>query len=130
MLNYIFALVMLVIVLAAHSFGLTGAYVEYGWYDIMMHILGGMGIALSVIAFLPLFKRFWMAIIKKPVRNSRRFVVGIVIFVGIVWELFEIYFNITSYPLWTKMYYLDTLKDLVDDTIGALVVVYVFMRHN
>ncbi len=116
MLTYLWALIILAIVLVAHLLGLTGLYVTFFWYDIMMHILGGVGIGLFVTAIIKLHGR--------EIINKHRVIICSVIIVGMGWELFEIYFRLTGYPLWSKMYYIDTVKDLIDDTIGALVVVY------
>lgn len=88
----------------------------YFWYDIMMHILGGVGIGLFVAAIINLHGQ--------SIKNKRKFIIFSVIIVGFVWELFEIYYDLNGYPLWSKLYYLDTIKDLIDDTIGASLVAY------
>lgn len=121
MIIYIFALIILAIVLVAHIFGLTGPYVTIFGYDIMMHVLGGIGIGLFVAAIIKMHGQ--------NIINKRRLIIISVIVVGMVWELFEIYYKLTGYPLWTKLYYIDTVKDLIDDTIGALIVAY-FVTKN
>ncbi len=122
MITYIFALVILAIVLVAHMFGLTGPYVTIPGYDIMMHILGGVGIGLFFAAFIKLHGQF--------IVNKRSVIIWGVIIVGLVWEYFEIHFKLTGHPLWSKLYYIDTVKDLIDDTIGALIVVYLINRSK
>jgi hypothetical protein len=122
MLTYIYALVILAFVLAAHIFGLTGAYVAYSWYDIMMHVLGGVGIALFVAALIKLHGQ--------NIVHKRLFIIAAVFIVGLGWELFEIYYQLTGYPLWSKMHYIDSIKDLIDDTIGAIIVSYIVIRKN
>ena len=120
---YIFALVVLTAVLLAHLLGINGLYFQYSFYDIFMHILGGVGIGLFITAFVKSnFSHFTNAL------HVRRNIVIGVFLVGIVWELFEIYFNIAGAPLWTKAYYIDTVKDLIDDMIGGAIVAWVAFR--
>lgn len=117
MITYIWALIVLIVVLGTHLLGLTGLYITVFWYDIMMHILGGVGIALFVLA--------WVKIHGGNIIEKRRFIIICTIIAGLVWELFEMYYGLNGYPLWSKMYYFDTIKDLIDDTIGAVIVAYV-----
>src|SRR5690606_38538450 len=112
------ALIVLGIVLGAHIFGIDGLYVSISGYDIMMHFLGGAGIGLFLIALLKSFKADAI---------SMRNVIWGVLFIGLIWELFEIYFRITGHPLWTKLYYVDTVKDLINDGIGGAVVSYLYV---
>lgn len=122
MKTYISALVVLGIVLFAHISGLDGLYYQIDSYDIFMHILGGVGIGLFSAALLRSYRygAFF----------SRKNIVLMVIVVGIVWELFEIYFKLTGHPLWTKLYYIDTVKDLVDDTIGGVFIAWIVNRKR
>lgn len=120
MFTYISALVILFIVLKAHILGVNGLYYLIPGYDIMMHILGGIGIALFVVALLRTFKQDSFFNIK--------FIVLSVFIIGIVWELFEIYFQITGHPLWSNLYFKDTIKDLINDTIGGLFVAYIVTK--
>ncbi len=88
--------------------------------DIPLHLLGGMGISFFIMAFLDS---------RTFIKNNNTFIIVGSIFVGIVWELFEIYYNITGYDVGTKMYYIDTAKDLVNDTLGAVIALW-FIRSN
>jgi len=110
------ALLVLALTLAGHIIGMKFLYAAFPIYDIPMHIIGGIGIALFVSALIN------SKVIK--VKNKKRAIIIIVFMVGIVWELFEIRYDIAGYPLWTKAYYLDTLKDLLDDVIGASLVAW------
>src|SRR4051812_38249864 len=105
MRKYVVALIIVALVLYMHLAGLGGLYLRYGWYDIFMHIFGGIGIGLFVLAIIDK-NRPYMA-------NKRRNIIIWVILAGLLWELFEAVYNVSGYPLGTKMYYLDTLKDLV-----------------
>lgn len=120
MRTYISAMVVLAIVLAAHIFGLDGLYYRIDSYDIFMHILGGVGIGLFAAALLRSYR--------SGMYFSKKNVVYMVVIVGIVWELFEIYYQITGHPLWTELYYIDTVKDLIDDTIGGTFIAWVLGR--
>ncbi len=116
MLTYAFALIILTAVLYGHIFGLHGWYMQIPAYDIGLHILGGIGIGL-----------FLTAIVRMNIPKIRYpriiIIIGVLIF-GLVWEGFEIYFNIAGYHLWTRMYYIDTVKDLCDDIIGGSIVAF------
>jgi hypothetical protein len=120
MKTYISAFVILTIVLFAHISGLDGLYYQIDSYDIFMHILGGVGIGLFATALLRSYR--------SGMCFSRRNIIFGVILVGIVWELFEIHFKLTGHPLWTKLYYIDTVKDMMDDTIGGAFVAWIMNR--
>lgn len=100
-------LFVLILILILHLFGMyEHLYISYWYYDIILHILGGVGIALSALF-----------ILKNP-----RYIILITIVAGILWELFEAYYGITGAPVGSYSHKIDTVKDLVDDTLGALVV--------
>ncbi|MEK7641852.1 MAG: hypothetical protein AAB365_02550 [Patescibacteria group bacterium] len=122
MRTYFFALVILSAVLLAHMFGLTGAYVDIDGYDIMMHILGGVGIGLFVAAILKLHGQH--------VKHPRLTIIFWVIIAGLLWEFFEIYYDLIGYPFGTKGYWVDTIKDMIDDTIGGAVVAWITNRKH
>lgn len=90
--------------------------IEYYWYvifpplDLFMHFLGGVCIALSVFY-----------VLKKP-----RHIILFTILGGIAWELIEVYGDISGYPFGTHMYYLDSTKDLILDTIGGVLVFLIY----
>ncbi len=77
-------------------------YWRYEWFDILMHYLGGIAIAAFVIALLVR-------------RRMNSFVAALVVlYVG--WEVFEYVFGIQR----EANYALDTVIDLVMDSIGSL----------
>ncbi|MEI8328168.1 MAG: hypothetical protein WCG02_03470 [Candidatus Taylorbacteria bacterium] len=125
MLTYIFALIILFIMLVAHIFGINGLYYHYPFYDIFMHVLGGAGIGLLLIAFIRSnFSNFANILFLR-----RKVVLGVLV-VGLMWELFEMYFDIAGAPLWTTAYYIDTAKDLINDVIGASIVAWLIFRKK
>ena len=122
MLVYIFALVVLSAVLVAHLFGIDGWYYQFEPYDTIMHFAGGAGIGLFVAGLVH-------TCYDRTKITFRNIFIGVMI-AGVGWELFEIYFEITGHPLWTTLYYLDTVKDLIMDTLGGLVVTYLMTRNH
>ena len=94
-------------------------YYRYPGFDIPMHILGGMGIAFSVYwfitTFFPKYKQsFWS-------------IIFFTLLAGICWELFEAINDIAGAPVGTPKYYLDLTKDVVNDTLGAIIAAW-FLR--
>ncbi|MFA6158740.1 MAG: hypothetical protein WC763_03930 [Candidatus Paceibacterota bacterium] len=115
-----FALLCLVAIL--HSVAEVESYYwTVWWYDIMMHFLGGAWVALAILwaSEMP-----FAGFIKS--RLSIRSIVLSVIVVGVVWEIYELAFGLTS--VHTIGYALDTAHDLVMDTAGAGVVSLVWKR--
>ena len=122
MKTYISALIILGIVLVAHISGLDGLYYQVESYDIFMHILGGVGIALFGVGLLRSYRagRYF----------SRKNILLFVLAIGVVWELFEVYYQLTGHPLWSTLYYIDTAKDMVDDMLGGGIVAWIMGRKE
>jgi hypothetical protein len=121
-MRYFISLLVLILVLILHVKGIHGLYHKIPLYDVYMHILGGIGIALFV-----------SALINSRILRPKSVFWGVVLgtlAIGFFWEFFEIYYNIAKYPLWTKLYYLDTLKDLVDDVVGGMLVAFLSALYN
>ncbi len=118
--TYIPALLSVILLAWLHSMASAGHwYVRYPGFDILMHILGGMGLAFSVYwilrTFFPRYRcSFWHIIL-------------VTFIAGAMWEVFEAINNIAGAPVGTPRYYLDLAKDLVNDTLGAIVAAY-FLR--
>jgi hypothetical protein len=92
-----------------------GIYGSVVWYDIFMHILGGFSIGFSVAAAMELHggRIGW----------RRTLILAVVLAAGIAWEIFEAYYDIAGAPFGTHAYWIDTVKDLIDDFIGGLLAV-------
>ncbi len=87
-------------------------YWKYMWFDIPMHVLGGVCVALGIF-ILPVFR------IRIPQRYMRLLpVLGVVSIVGILWELFEMGLGL---PAFEEQYAVDTCIDLVMDLIGGCI---------
>jgi len=120
---YLWAMFVLFLVMVGNIVGITNhLYVSIDSYDIFMHIAGGLGIGLFVAAALELHA--------PGVLRTRSMVIGAVLAAGIAWELFEVYYGIAGAPLGTKAYWVDTIKDLIDDTLGGFVVAFVHARFR
>jgi hypothetical protein len=88
-------------------------YFTLPWFDFILHLLGGVAVGFAYVLFVSLryartakFNRFYD-------------LVGVfvsIMFVGILWEVFEWYAGI-AYAI--EGYVQDTSLDLVADTIGA-----------
>ncbi len=117
---YLYVLLGAIITLVAHMAGINGFYYTIFQYDIYMHILGGITIGLFLYALISSFKL--------DLLNKRRNIIFGVFIIGIIWELFEAYYNIAGAPIGTKAYYIDTIKDLINDIIGGTVIAFLFIK--
>jgi hypothetical protein len=84
------------------------------WHDMIMHFIAGVVVAMTAVLFYQiLFKKYnWF-------RNNLVLVAVLAtLVVGLLWEYFELHFEITSLAdgmaFWT-----DTFSDLVLDTLGG-----------
>lgn len=100
-------------------------YWTHKWVDIPMHIFGGALVSLIglwVIYFSP-FRKFFLGNSKKVYITS----VLIAFIVGFLWEVFELRFGLISYSFIERV---DSIKDLFDDIIGALIAGWYFIKKN
>ena len=128
MRTYLYAIIAIIILFFAQTLGgIYDLYIRFPGYDIPMHILGGVGIGFSIVAVLRTLLRS-NGLASKLGKNisSKKFYSLTIFFVflgGFLWELFEAYYNIAGAPVGSKAYYIDTVKDLMDDTIGGIIVI-------
>lgn len=109
------------IVLAGLNYiaGIFYFYWTLGWYDYMMHFLGGMSIALLVA---------WFISHKNFSRTNALIIIFLAtMIVGGAWEVFE-YVNGITFAI--EGYTLDTIHDLLMDALGALIVGYLYIRKR
>jgi uncharacterized membrane protein YoaK (UPF0700 family) len=112
--TYIPTLIILLIIAVTHKIAADyHLYVRYYGVDVIMHILGGAGLALAIywilVTFLPRFTpSFWTIILLS-------------FGAGIAWEILEGVYDIAGAPLGTLRYYVDTAKDLSNDMLGAII---------
>jgi len=111
-----FALIIIIALL--HYLALDRAYYwTISWYDIMMHFLGGVWVALFALWIFSSRKISFL-----PLRISFLQIVSLVICIGIIWELYEILFGLTFVS--DPEYLGDTMLDLIMDTIGGICVAF------
>jgi hypothetical protein len=94
-----------------HYRGITyDLYWALWWYDLLVHFLGGMWVALFFVWIVQ-----WLGM--SVTRTSAMFLIGIgaTIVVGFAWEMFELATGMVEIAYWR-----DTLIDLVMDVSGAL----------
>ncbi|CAN5759976.1 hypothetical protein BH11PAT2_BH11PAT2_02700 [soil metagenome] len=97
------ALVLSAALLAAHLYALsTYFYWHHRWFDIPMHILGGIAIGSFLLAFFSV-KRAWLYF-------------AAMLSITVLWEVFEYYAGISRGQ---PDYWFDTIKDIADGMIGA-----------
>jgi hypothetical protein len=116
-----FALLILIALL--HYIALDRAYYwTVSWYDIMMHFLGGLWVALFIV---------WVvqSNIFPFLRSHLSFasLLVCVIGVGLVWEYYEIFFGLTFVT--DPEYWGDTALDLVMDTVGGSIGTFISKKN-
>jgi hypothetical protein len=123
--TYIPAVLVLVVLLTLHKFAIAGHwYIRYAGFDILMHILGGVGLALSTYWILvTFFSKYFKA--GYPMFWT---LMGFTFLLGVAWEGMEGLYDIASAPVGTSKYYFDSFKDLVNDMLGAIIAAYFIER--
>lgn len=111
--NQIYLVLFLLIILFA--FNNLAAYISlywiYRWFDIPMHFIGGALISwLAYIIF-----ALWRNDKSIPWVYALIFSFGL----GFIWEIIEFYYKVAQL---VPYYYLDTVKDILVDMMGGLVV--------
>lgn len=94
------------------------------WYDIMMHFLGGLWVALFSL---------WVCasgrVLFLPQRVSWGKVLVVVLVVGLFWEFYELLFGLTFTS--DPEYWGDSVLDMVMDTAGGLIgAILLNKNHN
>jgi hypothetical protein len=98
-------------------------YWQYLWFDIPMHILGGVCVALGV-SILPFLRIHFF----EKHQNISTYL-AIVLCVGVVWEIFEYGAGI-SIILSLADFIIDTILDLCMDLFGGIIGYAFVMRLN
>jgi len=89
------------------------------WYlDMPMHFLGGVWLGLAIILFFKINKISLILILK--------IILG-VLFIGILWEFFEVIIN--DYITQNYFNLLDTLSDLSFDISGGIFAIVYFLKR-
>ncbi len=119
------SLIVYVFVVFAILYGLTllfGWFDTIAWFDVPMHLIGGMWIGL---VFLYLFSGFFQSDVYAHHAERVKVLllgIGFAAFIGILWEFFE--FGLDAFfSLALQVSVADNMKDLLMDIIGGGVVV-------
>jgi putative membrane protein len=92
-------------------------YWHYWWFDIVMHGLGGLWVALIAL-WLYCFSRFSRKSLGVSRHSLFAIAVGSTVLIGVGWEIFEYVSNLT-FVLPFENYIGDTLADLAMDLAGS-----------
>ena len=115
---------LLVVIVTVHAFCLAyRIYYSYPWFDIPMHVLGGVLVGLLVLWFFAHVRHFQIKHFKS--QSLALVLLGVLAF-GIAWEVYEVYlgFTDTNFP----GYIADLYGDLGADVIGALLAYLYFVE--
>ncbi len=91
-------------------------YYEIWWLDIPMHIFGGFGVAWFFISLFTVLKK----------SHALRVILFCTLLIAVSWEIFERILDIFAIRAWNG--WVDTIKDLIDGMIGALIAYKIFSK--
>lgn len=102
-------------------------YWTFRWFDIPMHILGGIWLGLATLWLCNQARYAWCKFLCIVNRTFLTAIVGGVC-VGLVWEIYE--FCIWQYTGFahSQDYALDTVLDLVNVVVGAVIGAWAYQR--
>jgi len=117
----------LILIVVLHFFGAHFFwYWTYKWFDIPMHFLGGLWVALTTLWISCYFGHINSIVNYKL--KTLLIVLFSVIVIGISWEIFEIIGKITF--IQDVGYWSDTLGDLLNDFLGGIVAYLYFIKRK
>ena len=112
------AILFALITCALYWYGLRESYLFlYQWYDIPLHVFAGVAIGAwgSALAARREFS----------VRSAVLLVLALALCVGVAWEVYEYMAGLAR----VHGYWQDTIKDMADDLLGALLMALVYWRR-
>lgn len=92
---------------------------NYWFYDIILHFLGGVCVSLALFCICKLFKINFIL-------NNIWQIILFTFIIGFGWELFELIYDIAGHDFGTRAYNIDTVKDLIMDTLGGSLALYFY----
>jgi hypothetical protein len=105
---------------SVHRAAVTASlYWYYSWFDMVMHFWGGLLVSLGVIALstLQIF----------PFKPNPKVIALILLFVMVMWEVFEFYAGLYE-SSWQQVF--DTLKDLLFGSLGAISGYFILVKRK
>jgi hypothetical protein len=124
---FIASFIVLILVAVLNYLGsIFNLYWVYRWYDIPMHILGGLWVALFSLSIFAYFCK------NISIVNYRKKVFGIVfiilLFITISWEIFELWGGITF--LGDRGYWIDSSADILNAYLGGTIACLLFIKKR
>lgn len=121
------SLSVLVVLIFLHSAGSYFSwYWMYPWFDIVVHVLSGLWIALLVL---------WLASIFGQINSLKEYKIKsfllafvFAVLFGVVWELVENFGQITSVN--ADLYSWNTASDIISDAFGGILAYVYFIQHR
>ncbi len=134
MLNKIFNYVsffippVLVFVLNFALYTLGNVYVLFSWYDIPLHFLGGVSLAITGMLFLNSFEEEYIMYVKN---NFLRIVIllSFISLIAILWEFWEYFMKVLFYVPW-QTDIADTLGDFAMALLGGLSGIFIYKKFK
>lgn len=123
---FISSFIVLIIVAVSNYIGIKyNLYWVYKWYDIPMHILGGLWVSLFFLSFYLFFKKD----LNHNIFQKETFfkVLLILLFITISWEIFELVSK-TTFLSDGIYYWIDTIKDILDGFIGGIAGYFLYLK--
>ncbi len=124
---FILSFIVLVLVASFNYLGVTfSLYWVYKWYDIPMHMLGGLWVSLFTLSFYPYLNKHYLV---KDFNINPLYAVFIsLLFMIIAWEIFELIGGMAL--LSDRGYWPDTLGDVLNGYIGGIVGYLFYLKEN
>lgn len=125
---FIYSFIVLVIVAIANHLGAQfNLYYIYPWYDIPMHMLGGLWVSLFTIF---LYTNFYNnSLDTNYPKKILKVVLISLLFMTVSWEIFELIGKITFLSE-GKLYWIDVIKDIIDGFIGGIIGYYFYTKNT
>ena len=122
-----FSFLVLAVLIALHAAGSYNFwYWKYSWFDVIVHIVSGLWIALLILWLASVFGQ----ISSMKEYKAKTFLIALIsaVLIGVVWELIENYTQIT----FTKAsgYNLNTAIDILNDGIGGVLAYFYFVQNK
>jgi len=109
-------------------------YRKYSWYDDVLHVLGGMLLAFIAMPLFYSVELNYSTFTKKGMRlkvdiDTFNFVNA----AGVMWEIAEfmadlVFVDVPGYRLAQEGSLFDTMTDLIENNIGALIAIFIFWK--
>jgi uncharacterized membrane protein YdcZ (DUF606 family) len=86
----------------------------FWWYDVILHFLSGLSLGIMIVFFFSFYSNNALNSQLKTILLAVLFS----LFVGIIWEIFELHFGLTSLSD-GLVYIRDTASDIIIDVCGG-----------